>query len=66
VRTEGTDFLLVDRSINGTFVEFDDGRKLHVLRREVALDGKGKFFPGESPAEGWIRFVRDRRSMYRV
>ena len=66
VRTEGTDFLLVDRSINGTFVEFDDGRKLHVLRREVALDGKGRFFPGESPAEGWIRFVRDRRSMYRV
>jgi len=66
LRTEGTEFFLIDRSINGTFVEFDDGRKLHVLRRELPLDGKGRFFPGESPAEGWIRFVRDRRSMYRV
>lgn len=66
VRTEGTDFFLVDRSINGTFIEFEDGRKLHVLRREVPLDGRGRFFPGESPAEGWIRFSRDRRSLYRV
>jgi class 3 adenylate cyclase len=72
VRTEGTAFYLIDRSINGTFVKFDDGRSTHVLRREVPLDGAGYIYPGGPPesdaGQGGdvIRFIRDRRSLYRV
>jgi hypothetical protein len=72
VRTEGTAFYLIDRSINGTFVAFDDGRNTHVLRREVPLDGSGYIHPGGPPesdaGQGGdvIRFTRDRRSLYRL
>ncbi|MGA8054464.1 MAG: adenylate/guanylate cyclase domain-containing protein [Burkholderiales bacterium] len=72
IRTEGTAFYLADRSINGTFVEFDDGRSTHVLRRELPLDGAGRIHPGGPPdsdagaAGDVIRFTRDRRSLYRV
>lgn len=69
IRIEGTDFFLVDRSINGTLVEFDDGREVHLLRRELLLDGAGAIWTGQK-SETWsddmIRFSRDRRSLYRT
>ncbi len=64
-----THFYLFDHSINGTFVSLESGEELHVLRRELHLDGSGKICIGRSRSEqpsGVITFERDRRSMYRV
>jgi class 3 adenylate cyclase len=64
-----THFYLFDHSINGTFVTLGSGEEVHVLRRELLLDGSGEIFVGRSRTErpaGVITFQPDRRSMYRV
>ena len=64
-----THFYLFDHSINGTFVSLESGEEVHVLRRELLLDGTGQICVGrsrvEKPAEV-ITFARDRRSMFRI
>lgn len=64
-----THFYLFDHSINGTFVSLESGAEVHVLRRELLLDGSGQISVGrsrlEQPSE-LISFTRDRRSMFRV
>jgi adenylate cyclase len=64
-----THFYLFDHSINGTFVSLESGEEVHLLRRELLLDGTGQICVGRSrterPAEV-ITFTRDRRSMFRV
>jgi class 3 adenylate cyclase len=69
IKLRGTNFYLIDHSINGTFVSLQSGEEVHVLRRELLLDGSGQICIGRSrverPAE-IITFMRDRRSMYRV
>lgn len=64
-----THFYLFDHSINGTFVTLESGEEVHVLRRELLLDGSGQFCAGRSRAEHpteVIGFKRDRRSMFRI
>jgi len=64
-----THFYLVDHSLNGTFVSLESGDEVHVLRKELLLDGSGKLTLGRSVRDGAvdvISFTRDRRSMYRV
>jgi class 3 adenylate cyclase len=64
-----THFYLFDHSINGTFVSLGSGEEVHVLRRELLLDGSGEIYVGRSRVErpsGVITFEPDRRSMYRV
>lgn len=64
-----THFYLFDHSINGTFVALGSGEEVHVLRRELLLDGSGEIYVGRSRVErpsGVITFKPDRRSMYRV
>lgn len=64
-----THFYLFDHSINGTFVSLESGEEVHVLRRELLLDGSGEICLGHSRAEqpaDVINFERDRRSMFRV
>ncbi len=69
VRLMHTHFYLVDHSLNGTFVTFESGGEVHVLRKELLLDASGELTLGRSVREGAqdvITFTRDRRSMYRV
>ena len=64
-----THFYLFDHSINGTFVSLESGEEVHVLRRELLLDGSGRLYVGRGRAEQpheFIAFARDRRSMYRI
>ena len=64
-----THFYLFDHSINGTFVSLGSGEEVHVLRRELLLDGAGQIHVGRSRMERPSRFINfepDRRSMYRV
>jgi class 3 adenylate cyclase len=64
-----THFYLFDHSINGTFVSLGSGEEVHVLRRELLLDGIGRICVGRSRLERpsrVITFEPDRRSMYRV
>lgn len=64
-----THFYLFDHSINGTFVSLESGEEVHVLRRELLLDGSGQICAGRSRVERpgeIITFTRDRRSMFRV
>lgn len=69
VRVERTQFYLVDHSVNGTFVTRENGEEIHLIRREMLLEGGGEIRPGYSrvladrPA---VTFRRDRRSIYRV
>lgn len=64
-----THFYLFDHSINGSFVSLESGEEVHVLRRELLLDGTGQICVGRSrserPSEA-ITFARDRRSMFRI
>jgi adenylate cyclase len=64
-----TQFYLYDHSINGTFVSPESGGEVHVLRRELVLDGSGRICLGhsrdEQPSE-IVTYSRDRRSIYRV
>ena len=69
IRLMRTHFYLVDHSLNGTFVSLESGDEVHVLRKELLLDGSGKLTLGRSARDGAIdviTFTRDRRSMYRV
>ncbi|GIX26732.1 adenylate/guanylate cyclase domain-containing protein [Pelomicrobium sp. G1] len=69
VRLEGVQFYLTDSSINGTVVEFEDGRSIQLLRREISLESAGWIWPGGKRGasfEDAVRFERDRRSLYRV
>lgn len=69
IKLRNTNFYLIDHSINGTFVSLQSGEEVHVLRRELLLDGAGKICIGRSRAERQgeiITFTRDRRSMFRV
>ena len=69
IRLMRTHFYLVDHSLNGTFVALESGDEVHVLRKEMLLDGSGKITLGRSVRDGAIdviSFTRDRRSMYRV
>jgi class 3 adenylate cyclase len=69
IRLVRTHFYLFDHSINGTFVTLESGEEIHVLRRELLLDGGGQICLGRSRVERppeVITFSRDRRSMYRV
>jgi class 3 adenylate cyclase len=69
IRLMRTHFYLVDHSLNGTFVALESGDEVHVLRKELLLDGSGKLTLGRSVRDGAIdviAFTRDRRSMYRV
>ncbi|HKA45425.1 MAG TPA: adenylate/guanylate cyclase domain-containing protein [Burkholderiales bacterium] len=63
-----TQFYLYDHSINGTYVTPENGEEVHVLRRDMMLDGAGEIRVGrerlEHPTEV-IRFRRDRRSIFR-
>ncbi len=64
-----THFYLFDHSINGSFVSLEGGDEVHVLRREMLLNGTGQICVGrgrdEHPSE-IITFARDRRSMFRL
>ena len=69
IRLLRTHFYLFDQSINGTFVTFDNGKEVQVLRGELLLEGSGSLALGRSAREGAadiITFARDRRSIYRV
>jgi adenylate cyclase len=64
-----TNFYLEDQSINGTFVELEDGTEVHVLREEFLLGGTGRISLGRSFSEATtevIGFLPDRRSMFRI
>jgi adenylate cyclase len=64
-----TNFYIEDQSINGTFVEIENGAEVHVLREEFLLGGTGRISLGrsftETPTEV-IEFLPDRRSMFRI
>ena len=68
IELQSMSFYVVDESVNGTFVIIDDKPEVHVLRRELRLEGSGKISLGNSfsrnPTEV-IAFSRDRRSFYR-
>jgi adenylate cyclase len=69
IRLVRTHFYMFDHSINGTFVSLESGEEVHVLRRELLLDGSGQIYVGRGRSEHppqVISFARDRRSMYRV
>ena len=69
IRVERTQFYLVDHSINGTFVTRENGGEIHVVRREILLEGVGEIRPGyarDMRAGPFVAFSRDRRSIYRV
>lgn len=68
IRLMRTNFYLMDHSINGTFVSFESGGEVHVLRSELLLESAGQISLGRSHVEDpdeVIRFERDRRSLYR-
>jgi class 3 adenylate cyclase len=69
IRLVRTHFYLFDHSINGSYVTLESGEEVHVLRREIVLDGAGHICAGRSSAERpaeIIKFARDRRSLFRV
>ena len=69
IRLLRTHFYLFDQSINGTFVTFDNGKEVQVLRGELLLEGSGQLALGRSARDGAmdvITFERDRRAIYRV
>ncbi len=69
IRLMRTHFYLVDHSLNGTFVMLESGEEVHVLRKEMLLDGSGTLTLGSSVHDGArdvITYTRDRRSMYRT
>jgi len=74
IRVERAQFYLVDHSVNGTFITRADGEEIHLVRREIMLEGDGEIRPGYSrklrgrTLRGMpvVLFRRDRRSNYRV
>jgi adenylate cyclase len=68
IKLVNTHFYLFDHSTNGTFLALNNGEELHLLRREMVLDGSGEIRAGRSRREGFtdvIVFERDRRSLFR-
>lgn len=68
IRLMRTSYYLIDHSINGTFVSFESGDEVHVLRGELLLESAGRIALGRSHAEKpgeVIEFARDRRSLFR-
>ncbi len=68
IRVERTQFFLVDHSVNGTFITRENGEEVHLMHREMLLEGSGEIRPGYSRAldgRPAITFRRDRRSIYR-
>jgi adenylate cyclase len=64
-----THFYLVDHSINGSYVTYESGEEVHVLRGELLLAGSGQLSLGCSAREAGeeaVTFMRDRRAIYRV
>lgn len=35
------EFVLIDQSINGSYVKFDDGGRIHVVKNQISLRGSG-------------------------
>jgi adenylate cyclase len=69
IRLTRTRFYLIDHSINGTFVTFEGGQEVHVLREDLPLDRSGEISLGRSRGartDGVIEFNYDRRSMFRI
>jgi len=69
IRVERMQFFIVDHSVNGTFITRSDGAEIHLMRREMMLEGEGEIRPGYSRSAAErpvISFRRDRRSHYRV
>jgi adenylate cyclase len=69
IELDGWSFYLVDRSINGTYIAFDDRQEVSVMRRDVLLDGGGKISLGRAFQEDpkhVIEFSYDWRSLFRV
>lgn len=69
IRVERTQFYLVDHSTNGTFIMRESGEEIHLVRREILLEGTGEIRPGYSQKtrpQPAVVFSRDRRSIYRV
>lgn len=57
---EGDGFAYEDRSTNGTLVYFDNGRRIHLIRRRALLDSPGRLIFGRVQDGGQslaIRFV---------
>lgn len=50
VKLVRTHFYLFDHSTNGTFVSLESGEEVHVLRRELLLDGSGRICAGRCRA----------------
>lgn len=48
-RIEAADagFVLTDQSVNGTYLKFDDGSEIHLLKDSVALQGSGMMSLGK-------------------
>lgn len=64
-----TQFYLIDHSINGTYVSFESGEEVHVLRSALLIETAGQMTLGRSRIERpleVIQFSRDRRSLYRL
>jgi adenylate cyclase len=69
IELDGMNFYLVDRSINSTYIAFDNRLEVSVLRRDILLDGEGKISLGRAFQEDpkhVIEFSSDRRSLFRV
>jgi len=69
IKLEGMNFYLIDQSINGSYISFDNRAEISALRREILLDGSGKISLGRSYSENpsnVITFSYDRRSLFRV
>jgi adenylate cyclase len=56
IEYRGGKFILIDRSINGTYISTADGSTAHLRREEFPLQGSGFIFPGRKEAEP-IRFT---------
>ena len=69
IKLEGMNFYLIDRSINGSYISFDNRPEISALRREVLLDGSGRISLGRAFSENpsnVITFSYDRRSLFRI
>jgi class 3 adenylate cyclase len=69
IELDGWSFYLVDHSINGTYITFDNRQEVSVMRRDVLLDGGGKISLGRAFQEDpkhVIEFSYDWRSLFRV
>lgn len=69
IELRGMEFYLNDISINGTFVIIEGRPEIHVVRRDLRLDGVGKICLGRSfnqDAAEIVEYSRDRRALFRI